>query len=80
MKINILCFGITREITGSFEYVLDTEKQLTVSELRQNLVNNFPDFAKLKSLQIAVNEEYADGEVVIKSTDEVVLIPPVSGG
>lgn len=80
MKTNILCFGITREIIGSFEYLLETEKQLTVSQLREELVRKFPDFAKLKSLQIAVNEEYADNETVINATDEVVLIPPVSGG
>ncbi|MFB0907017.1 MAG: molybdopterin converting factor subunit 1 [Spirosomataceae bacterium] len=80
MKVNILCFGITREIIGSFEYVLETENSLTVSQLREELVNKFPDFSKLQSLQIAVNEEYADDSTVINSTDEVVLIPPVSGG
>ncbi|MFT6205293.1 MAG: molybdopterin synthase sulfur carrier subunit [Spirosomataceae bacterium] len=80
MKVNILCFGITREIIGSFEYVLETENSLTVSQLREELVNKFPDFSKLQSLQIAVNEEYADDSTFINSTDEVVLIPPVSGG
>jgi molybdopterin synthase sulfur carrier subunit len=80
MKINILCFGITREIIGNFEYALETEKPLTVSQLREELVSRFPDFAKLQSLQIAVNEEYAAADTIIQFTDEVVLIPPVSGG
>ena len=29
---------------------------------------------------IAVNNEYADDEIIIKEKDEAALIPPVSGG
>lgn len=34
----------------------------------------------LEETMFAVNEEYADNDTVIQEGDEVVLIPPVSGG
>jgi molybdopterin synthase sulfur carrier subunit len=44
------------------------------------LIEKYPSFQKLSSLRIAVNEEYAEDHTEIKETDEIVLIPPVSGG
>ena len=52
----------------------------TVGELRQELSERFPELLDLKSLFIAVNNDYADDDRVLKSTDEIALIPPVSGG
>lgn len=80
MKINILCFGITREIVGCFEYAILLNKNDTVAILKQKLISLYPDFEKLKSLRIAVNSEYVTETTILKIGDEVVLIPPVSGG
>ncbi len=38
-----------------------------------------PGFA-WDSIAVAVNQEYARAEVVLKDGDEVALLPPVSGG
>jgi molybdopterin converting factor small subunit len=32
------------------------------------------------SIAVAVNQEYAKADVVLKDGDEVALLPPVSGG
>jgi molybdopterin synthase sulfur carrier subunit len=40
----------------------------------------YPELAKLQSLAVAVNGAYAQNEAHISAEDEVVLIPPVSGG
>ncbi len=48
--------------------------------LKSKLLDTYPDFSKLKSLRIAVNEAYGNEELVLTERDEVVLIPPVSGG
>ena len=37
-------------------------------------------FGDVRSLYIAVNKEYAKDDLVLKETDEIALIPPVSGG
>ena len=40
----------------------------------------YPDFTKLRSFSIAVNEEYQNDDFVLNSNDEIVILPPVSGG
>ena len=47
---------------------------------RQVLKEKYPAFDKLASLQLAVNAEYVEDDYVLRENDEVVLIPPVSGG
>jgi molybdopterin converting factor small subunit len=74
--MKILCFGITREIIGQFEYEIALKKNAKVKDLKAKLITQFPDFQRLSS----VNTEYANDETPIKPTDEIVLIPPVSGG
>ena len=39
-----------------------------------------PALKKLKSYAVAVNEEYATDDVILKPNDVVAIIPPVSGG
>lgn len=52
----------------------------TVREVRNALLESYPALRELSSLMIAVNEAYADEQTVLEAGDEVVLIPPVSGG
>ncbi len=80
MKLKILCFGITKDIIGTFEYTLETENDATTATVKQQLGALFPAFSTLKSLRIAVNSEYAEDNLLLKENDEIVLIPPVSGG
>lgn len=78
--INILAFGIAREITGQSSFEWEFSEPLTVGELRNHLFQKYPDLSKLNALAIAVNAEYAPDSLQIRAGDEVVLIPPVSGG
>jgi len=84
--MNILLFGITKDIIGSSSLsmpvsnTLGTEPPKTVGELKEYLGNTYPDLQKLSSLAIAVNNNYADDTTILNTYDEVALIPPVSGG
>jgi molybdopterin synthase sulfur carrier subunit len=80
MNLKVLCFGITRDIIGQFEYKLSLSSDATVADLKKQLSAQFLEFATLKSLRIALNEEYAEDTMTLKENDEIVLIPPVSGG
>jgi molybdopterin converting factor subunit 1 len=80
MIVKVLCFGITKEILGNFEKEIELEDGGTVNDLKSKLIAEYPDFSKLTSLRIAVNEEYGNEALVLTEKDEVVLIPPVSGG
>lgn len=80
MQIKILPFGITKDIMGGKMIHLELNNTPTVGNLRLNLLQSYPALINLNSLAIAVNGEYATDEQSIEAGDEVVLIPPVSGG
>ena len=80
MKCTIKAFGISKEIVGGKLLELDLPEGYTVGELKKELFAKYPKFSDLKSLYIALNNEYAQEEAVLKDSDEIALIPPVSGG
>ncbi|MDN3693575.1 MoaD/ThiS family protein [Chryseobacterium tructae] len=80
MKLNLLAFGITKDIFGASLIELEVEEGCNVSQLKKRLETDFPQLIKLKSYFIAVNEEYAEDNQIIVKTDEIAIIPPVSGG
>jgi molybdopterin converting factor subunit 1 len=80
MKITILAFGIAKDILGNNTLSLDIDDQMTVGDIKQYLCDHYPAFKQLAALSLAVNTEYAEDEQYIRQGDEVVIIPPVSGG
>jgi len=79
MKFTIKSYGIAKDILGERNVVIETSAG-TVGELRSWLTMRYPSLTELRSLFIAVNQNYAADEVALKESDEIVLIPPVSGG
>lgn len=80
MKIKILAFGISRDILGGSTVEMQIPDGACVADLREALYSQYPALQKLSNLAIALNTEYAAEEQEIRERDEVVLIPPVSGG
>lgn len=80
MQLKILPFGITKDIISEAILYFEYNKDVTVGSLRATLLQRYPALERLNSLAIAVNGEYALDEQGIKNGDEIVLIPPVSGG
>lgn len=78
-RYKVKAFGITKDILGSKETVVEVEGR-TVAELRQFLNERYPSLTGLRSLLIAVNNNYAEETIELRETDEIALIPPVSGG
>ncbi|HEX5168151.1 MAG TPA: MoaD/ThiS family protein [Cyclobacteriaceae bacterium] len=79
-KLKVKAFGITRDMIGERELVLNMDGEKTVMVLRKTLQEKYPAIRGLKSLLIAVNNEYADDSQQLSDNDEIALIPPVSGG
>jgi molybdopterin synthase sulfur carrier subunit len=79
-EYKVRAFGITKDILGGKEAVIKVTNGTTVSALRHELNTRYPQLLGLRSLYIAVNNEYADDDKVLTSADEIALIPPVSGG
>ncbi|MBC7401047.1 MAG: MoaD/ThiS family protein [Mucilaginibacter sp.] len=80
MKVNILAFGITKDIFGGPALSVDLNNDATVSNLKYLLEGQYPQLKKLSTYMVAINNEYAlDGDTV-HERDEIAIIPPVSGG
>ena len=80
MKIKIQAFGIAKDILQSSEMEFELGNGQSVEQLKSALINKFPEFEKLRKFSIAVNQEYRGEDYIIRQGDEVVIIPPVSGG
>lgn len=80
IKVKVIAFGIAKDILQTKEHFLSIQKSSSIADLRKSLINEFPAFKGLSSLQFAVNEDYVQEDYIINEKDEVVLIPPVSGG
>lgn len=78
-SFKVKAFGITRDIVGGREIdvrIMDA----SVAGLRAHLEQTYPRLKELRSLLIAINNEYAEDALQIETNDEIALIPPVSGG
>lgn len=80
MEVNVLLFGIARDIAGSGKIKLKIDEKANVGNLMDSLKISYPKLAGLKSFMIAVNNEYAKEELKLHPNDEIAVIPPVSGG
>jgi molybdopterin synthase sulfur carrier subunit len=80
MRCRIKAFGISREIIGGKLLEMDLPEGYPVADFKKDLFNKYPALVDLRSLYIAVNNEYAEEQSVLREGDEIALIPPVSGG
>ena len=80
MQIEILLFGILRDVVGENRLDEQVVSEITLETLRQNLLVRYPNLQQYKNYSIAVNETYAENDYTIRDNDIVALIPPVSGG
>ena len=80
MKTTILAFGIVKEIISASKKEITLEDNISVAALREKLEADFPEIKKLKSYMVAVNDEYAENNLILNPDDEIAIIPPVSGG
>ncbi len=78
MDITVRLFASFAEVLGASHATISVPEPATVAGLRTALSALSPRLA-LRPL-VAVNEEYARDDQLISASDEVAVIPPVSGG
>lgn len=81
MKIKVKFFAILRERAGTAEITKDIGDGSTITDLWHALQQDFPrlNVAGIRLLY-AVNQNYVSPDFELSDRDEVVFIPPVSGG
>jgi sulfur-carrier protein len=79
VRVRLRYFASIREALGRREDALDLPPGSTVSDVWERLVELQPSL-RAQRYRPAVNEEYVDDDVALQEGDELVFIPPVSGG
>ena len=69
MILEIMAFGITKDIVGKTIINFELPDGSSVKELKEKLETNYPKIQELKSLLIAVNEEYGDETYILSERD-----------
>lgn len=77
--MEVLCFGIAKDIIGSDSVTIE-ESINTVEDLRNHLNAKYPEFKDYTAYRIAINQAFANEQDGVTATDEIAIIPPVSGG
>tara|TARA_Y100000994_G_C15374632_1_gene310550 strand:- start:72 stop:317 length:246 start_codon:yes stop_codon:yes gene_type:complete len=81
MKIKY--FAWIKDITKKDYELIEKDFPRNINELKKNLTTMYPDLEKhimSDILRFAINKEYVSENSEIKSTDEIAIFPPVSGG
>lgn len=80
MQIKVRLFALLRELFGASEASLEVPEGCTAQQALELL---FPDPARrqrIPKLMFAINQGFVKGDAVLHAGDELVFVPPVSGG
>jgi MoaE-MoaD fusion protein len=82
MNITVLLFAGLADTIGTSRLAVPFDSgTLTVKDLKEKLAQQYPSAASLIRLSFAArNHSYAADETPLSESDELALIPPVSGG
>ena len=81
MRVQILFFGMLKEIAGRASDTLDLTEGASVADVLRHYERQIPRLKEaLSSLALAVNQQYAGPDTKLNPGDEIALLPPVSGG
>jgi molybdopterin converting factor subunit 1 len=79
MRVRLRYFASIRERLGRTTEEMDVPAGSTVAQVWQRLMAEVPALAQQR-YRPAVNQEYTTPEQTLAEGDELVFIPPVSGG
>jgi molybdopterin converting factor subunit 1 len=81
MKVHVRLFARAKDLVGAEDVNLALPDESRVSDLRRRLAEAHPALTGLlERSAIAVDNEFADDELVLSAGAEIALLPPVSGG
>jgi len=81
ITVTLKLFAIYQEALGQPEKKLTLPAGTTAGDVLDQILEAHPALAQWKDLtRFGVNLQIVDAETALKNGDELVLIPPVSGG
>ncbi len=81
VTVTVKLFAAYQEAYGQPELVLSVPRGTTVMGVCDRLLSEHPELEQWRSLtRFGVNLQFVEPDTLLNEGDEVVLIPPVSGG
>lgn len=77
MEVKVLFFGVLAEVSGTaLKHYSDVK---LISDLKLRILDDFPEIVHY-NFRISHNNEITDNDRLLKSGDEIALMPPFAGG
>jgi molybdopterin converting factor subunit 1 len=81
MRVRVRLFASLRELAGRPEVLVELPDGASIEDAWRILARDYPALAaKRANLAASVNRRYAAFDTLLADDDELVFIPPVSGG
>ncbi|WP_421656489.1 MoaD/ThiS family protein [Leptothermofonsia sp. ETS-13] len=81
VTVTVKLFAAYQEASGVSEVILEFPPGTEVAAVRDRLIAEHPQLAEWRDLtRFGINLQFVEPNTPLQDGDEVVLIPPVSGG
>ena len=81
ITVTIKLFAIYQEVYGIPELIRQFTPETTVSEALSLVIEEHPQLKKWQSItRFSINYQFVESDTKLQDGDELVFIPPVSGG
>lgn len=81
ISVTVKLFAAYQEAFGKSEIVLQVPAGTSAAAIRDELIAQKPGLSQWRELtRFGVNFHFVEPDTILQSGDEIVLIPPVSGG
>lgn len=81
VTVTVKLFAAYQEVYGVSDLTLEFPSGTTVAAVRDRLLHEHPELEQWRELtRFGINFQFVEPDTVLQTGDEVVLIPPVSGG
>jgi sulfur-carrier protein len=81
IQVSIKLFAVYQEVIGESEITQNLPVGTAASDVLQELINKYPQLEKWRSVtRLGINLDFVESDRLLQDGDELVIIPPVSGG
>jgi MoaD family protein len=80
-SLKVRLFAILKDVVGERDITITVPSGVTVSYLNNEILKKYPQLSSFSNKFVtSVNCKVTSGDTIISSSDEIALLPPVSGG
>jgi molybdopterin synthase sulfur carrier subunit len=81
IAVKVKLFAIYQEVSHCSEINLNLALNTPVKAILDLMIQEYPELEKWRNLtRFGVNCQFVEPDYLLQNNDEIVLIPPVSGG